>query len=92
MWATPVTGVFLSNSFQTKNVKLFGIGLPDVFPQNSAIVELAKNLHFWFAYTFLAFTILHLIAQWKVIRAHWRQVQQWLQRKRSQWFFSIPRK
>jgi cytochrome b561 len=87
MWVTPVTGVFLSNSFQTNNVKFFGIGLPDLFPQNSAIVELAKNLHFWFAYVFLAFTILHLIAQWKVVRAHWRQVRQWLQRKRSQWFF-----
>lgn len=87
MWITPVTGVFLSNSFQTNNVRFFGIGLPDLFSQNSAIVELAKNLHFWFAYIFLAFTILHLIAQWKVVRAHWRQVGQWLQRKRSQWFF-----
>jgi cytochrome b561 len=87
MWATPVTGVFLSNSFQTKNVKFFGIGLPDLFPQNSAVVELAKNLHFWFAYIFLAFTILHLIAQWKVIRAHWRQVGQWLRRQRSKCFF-----
>jgi cytochrome b561 len=87
MWATPVTGVFLSNSFQINNVKLFGIGLPDLFPQNSAVVELARNLHFWVAYIFLAFTILHLIAQWKVIRAHCRQIGQLLQRTRSQWFF-----
>lgn len=86
MWAVPVTGVFLSNSFQAKNVRLFGIELPDLFPQNAAIVDLARSLHFWFAYVFLAFTVLHLIAQWKVVRAHWRQVQKWLQRKRSQWF------
>ena len=29
MWVVPVTGVFLSNSFQAENVKLFGIGVPD---------------------------------------------------------------
>lgn len=87
MWVVPVTGVFLSNSFQSQNIKFFGIGLPDIFPQNIAFVELARSLHFWCAYIFLAFTILHLIAQWKVVRAHWRQVGQWLQSKRSQLFF-----
>jgi cytochrome b561 len=87
MWAVPVTGVFLSNSFQAQSIKFFGLKLPDVFPQNIAFVELARNLHFWCAYIFLAFTILHLIAQWKVVRAHWRQVGQWLQSKRSQLFF-----
>lgn len=86
MWVVPVTGVFLSNSFQAQNIKFFGIGLPDLFPQNVALVELARNLHFWCAYIFLVFTILHLIAQWKVVRAHWRQVGQWLQSK-SKLFF-----
>jgi cytochrome b561 len=73
MWAVPVSGVFLSNSYQSHNVSLFGIGLPDFFPQNKAVLELGRNLHFWFAYTFLAFIILHAIAQWKVIRANWRR-------------------
>lgn len=86
MWAVPITGVFLSNSYQANNVHLFGLAIPDLFPQNSALVALARNLHFWFAYIFLAFTILHLIAQWKVVRAHWRQAQKWLQGQHSRWF------
>ncbi len=73
MWVVPVSGVFLSNSYQSHNVSLFGIGLPDFFPENKAMLELGRNLHFWFAYTFLAFIILHAIAQWKVIRANWRR-------------------
>jgi cytochrome b561 len=83
MWAVPITGVFLSNSYQASNVRLFGLAVPDLFPQNSARVDLARNLHFWFAYIFLAFTVLHLIAQWKVVRAHWRQVKKWLEHQLS---------
>lgn len=86
MWAVPITGVFLSSSYKTNNVRVFGLAIPDLFPQNSALVDLARNLHFWFAYIFLAFTVLHLVAQWKVVRAHWRQAQKWLQHQYSQWF------
>jgi cytochrome b561 len=78
MWAVPVTGVFLSNSFQANNVRFFGMKLPDIFVQNSAIVELAKNLHFWFAYIFLAFILLHLLVQRKVIRSYQSQLWVWL--------------
>ncbi len=73
MWAVPVTGFFLSNSFRPNNVKFFGLVLPDIFPQNSALVDLARGFHFWFAYTFLAFILLHSIAQWKVVRANYRR-------------------
>lgn len=73
MWVVPVTGFFFSNSYRSNNVKFFGVLLPDIFPQNSALVDLGRSLHFWFAYTFLAFIFLHTLAQWKVVRANWRR-------------------
>ena len=73
MWGVPVTGFLLSNSYKSNNVKFFGIVLPDIFPQNSAMVDVGRNLHFWLAYTFLAFIILHIMAQWKVAKALWRR-------------------
>jgi len=73
MWVVPVTGFFLSNSYQANNVKVFGMVLPDLFPQNSGMVDLGRGLHFWFAYSFLAFIILHIIDQKKVVKAFWRR-------------------
>jgi cytochrome b561 len=73
MWAVPVSGFLLSNSFKANNVKFFGILLPDVFPQNQAMVEVGRSSHFWLSYTFLAFIVLHGIAQWKVVKANWRR-------------------
>jgi cytochrome b561 len=73
MWAVPITGFLLSNSYKSNNVKFFGLPLPDIFPQNSAMVDLGRNLHFWLAYTFLAFIILHIVLQWKVAKAMWRR-------------------
>lgn len=73
MWGVPVAGFLLSNSYKSNNVKFFGIVLPDIFPQNSAMVDVGRNLHFWLAYTFLAFIILHIVVQWKVAKALWRR-------------------
>jgi cytochrome b561 len=81
MWVVPVSGVLFSNSIRAQNVSFFGLPLPDIFPQNAAMVGVARNMHFWLAYTFLAFIVMHMIAQWKVVRAHWRQTQKWVQRK-----------
>ncbi len=83
MWAVPVTGFFLSNSYRANNVKLFGLVLPDIFPQNDDMIDLARNFHFWFAYIFLAFTILHTIDQWMVVRSWWRRTGKWWQRALS---------
>jgi cytochrome b561 len=74
MWVVPVSGFFFSNSYKSNNVRFFGFTLPDFFPQNSALVDLGRNLHFWLSYTFLAFTFLHILAQWKVVRANWRRI------------------
>ncbi|MGB8699617.1 MAG: cytochrome b/b6 domain-containing protein [Thermosynechococcaceae cyanobacterium] len=70
MWAVPIAGFLLSNSFRSNNVKFFDLLLPDIFPQNEAMVEVGRALHFWLAYTFLAFIALHLMVQWKVAKAN----------------------
>lgn len=74
MWAVPIAGFFFSNSFRSNNVKFFGLLLPDLFPQNEAMVEVGRSLHFWLSYTFLAFIAVHLIFQWKVVKANWRRL------------------
>lgn len=73
MWVVPVSGFFLSNSYKSNNVKILWIILPDLFPQNPALVSLGISLHFWMGYTFLAFIILHILLQKKVLRANWRR-------------------
>jgi cytochrome b561 len=73
MWIVPTTGVLFANSIQSHNVVFFGISVPDVFPPNLALVATARSLHFWFAYTLLAFIILHLLEQQKVVHALWRR-------------------
>ena len=74
MWAVPTTGFLLSNSFKSNNVRFMGIALPDIFPQNEQMVGLGKFLHFWLAYIFLAFVVLHAIDQRKVLRSAWRRL------------------
>jgi cytochrome b561 len=74
MLAVPIAGFLLSNSFKANNVSFFGVLLPDIFPQNKATIEVGRSLHFWLSYTFLAFIALHLILQWKVVKANWRRL------------------
>lgn len=74
MWAVPLAGFFFSNSYRSNNVKLFGLPLPDLFPQNDAMVEVGRSLHFWLAYAFLVFIAVHMIDQWKVVKANWRRL------------------
>ncbi len=81
MWAVPVTGVFLANTYASESVRFFGLLLPDLFPANEALVPLASDLHFWFSYTFLAFIILHMVAQQKVVRANWRRFSNFVSKK-----------
>ncbi|MGF1570820.1 MAG: cytochrome b [Nodosilinea sp.] len=74
MLAAPLSGFFLSNSYQNGNVPFFWMTtLPDIFPENAAVVDLARNLHFWIAYTFLGFIILHSIDQKRYLRSLWRR-------------------
>jgi cytochrome b561 len=73
MLSVPISGFFLSNSYGSGNVPFFFITLPDLFPENSAVVELARSIHFWISYTFLAFIVLHTLEQRKVVRSLWRR-------------------
>jgi cytochrome b561 len=81
MWAVPIAGFLLSNSFRSNNVKFFGLLLPDIFPQNEAMVDVGRALHFWLSYTFLAFIALHLMVQWKVAKANWRRLKGFIKAK-----------
>jgi cytochrome b561 len=83
MLQVPITGFFFSNSFRANNVKFFGLGLPDIFPQNKDMVEIGRSLHFWLAYAFLSLILLHLIFQWKVAKANWRRFIGFIQPKVS---------
>jgi cytochrome b561 len=78
MWGVPISGYFFSNSFRARNVKLFGLVLPDFFPEDKAMVEVGRGLHFWLSYTFLAFVVLHTIEQRKVVSANWRRLNHFL--------------
>jgi cytochrome b561 len=81
MWLVPVAGFLLSNSIRNKNVPFFGIVVPDMFPKNPAMVEVGRSLHFWLSYTFLAFVILHILDQKKVVRANWRRLTNFVRTK-----------
>ena len=78
MWAVPIAGFLLSNSFRPNNVKFFGLVLPDIFPPDRAMAEVGRSLHFWLSYTLLAFILLHAVVQWKVVRANWRRLQDFI--------------
>jgi cytochrome b561 len=70
MLIVPISGFFLSNSYGSGNVSFFWIvTLMDIFPENEATVEFARDAHFWLAYTFLAFILLHTIEQQKYVRS-----------------------
>lgn len=75
MLAVPLSGWFFSNSYD-KDVALFGIGLPRLFPVNRELANLGRSAHFWLAYTFLAFLAVHAIDQWKFLRATVRRFWQ----------------
>lgn len=72
MFVVPLSGWFLSNSFD-KDVSFFGLLLPRLFPTDKAVAELGRSLHFWLAYAFLAFIFLHTIDERKFLRATLRR-------------------
>ncbi len=73
MVIVPLSGLFFSNSHRSNNVKLLGLTLPDLFPEDPVRVDFARSLHFWLAYTFLLVIVCHIAAQWKFVQAQWRR-------------------
>lgn len=73
MVVVPLSGLLFSNSRRSGSVQVFGLTVPDLFPVNPEVANLAQDLHFWLAYTFLITIIVHLIAQKNYIQAQWRR-------------------
>ncbi len=41
--------------------------------RRNSIFQRLMTLHFWLAYAFLSLIGLHILAQWKVVKANWRR-------------------
>ncbi|MCY7283438.1 MAG: cytochrome b [Cyanobacteria bacterium CAN_BIN43] len=80
MLIVPVSGWFFSNS-SDREVALFGLTLPRLFPPDKALAEVGRNLHFWLSYSFLALVLLHSLDQRKFLRATWRRSLQAFQKR-----------
>ena len=72
MLVVPISGFFYSNSGD-HDVAFFGLVLPRMFGVNQGRFEFAYSLHFWLAYTFLAFIVLHALDQHKFLWTTWRR-------------------
>lgn len=74
MLLVPLSGYFYSNS-SGYDVTIVGtnIALPRLFAENKTLAEIGGSSHFWLSYTFLAFIILHTVAQKKYLRATLRR-------------------
>ena len=74
MLLVPLSGYFLTNT-AGHEIRIFttGIVLPNLFSTNKHLAEFGKSLHFWLAYTFLSFIILHTVDQRKYLRAQVRR-------------------
>jgi cytochrome b561 len=75
MLVVPISGYLFSN-FAGRDVAFFGLDLPPIVSERKDVVGLAKNAHFWLAYTFLAFISVHVLVQRKYIAGAWRRLSQ----------------
>ena len=75
MLLVPLSG-YLAASAPGDNVIIFGTGivLPRLKAINRQVVEDGGNAHFWLAYAFLAFMVLHMTDQKKYLRAQVRRL------------------
>jgi cytochrome b561 len=77
MFIVPLSGYWLSNAYHANNTSLFGIPMPDIFPVNSDAAAQADVAHGTTSKAFAIFILIHLIAQWKVVKANWRRLFVW---------------
>ena len=78
MLAVPLSGYWLSNAYQANNINLFGIPMPDLFPVSSEAASQAGAAHSHTSKVFAIFIVIHSIAQYKVVRANWRRLSNWI--------------
>jgi cytochrome b561 len=78
MFAVPLSGYWFVNVFHANNISLFGLPMPDIFPVNEDIVDRASIAHSQTARAFKILIIIHIIAQYKFVRASWRRFSGWV--------------
>ncbi|GAB4381211.1 MAG: hypothetical protein Kow00121_39160 [Elainellaceae cyanobacterium] len=67
MLIVPLTG-YLYSSTAGSHVPFFGLQIPLLFPENANKIDVARNTHFWFAYSFLILIVLHVLVQRKFLK------------------------
>ncbi|MDF5733187.1 MAG: cytochrome b/b6 domain-containing protein [Rhizonema sp. PD38] len=72
MLVVPISGILLSNA-GGHDVPFFFVTLPNWFEENRSIAAIARNLHFWLAYTLLALVGLHMVEQRQFLRKTWKR-------------------
>ena len=70
MLIVPLSGFLYSNS-GGHGVAFFGIAMPNLFQENQDLFPVARSIHFWLSYTFLAFILLHALENHHLIQNFW---------------------
>jgi cytochrome b561 len=80
MIAVPLSGYWLSNSVRPQNISLFGLPMPDIFPENGDAVGEAAAAHGRSSKIFLGLIFIHIVARYKVVKANWHRLTDWVKK------------
>ncbi len=83
MFAVPLSGYWLVNVYHADNISLFGLPMPDLFPVNGSAIAQASAAHSQTSRAFKVLIIIHVIAQYKFVRASWRRFSGWVLKLRE---------
>jgi cytochrome b561 len=78
MFAVPLSGYWLVNVSHANDTSLFGLAMPDMFPVNADVVDRANAAHNQTSRAFKILIIIHVVAQYKFVRANWRRFFGWV--------------
>jgi cytochrome b561 len=78
MFAVPLSGYWLVNVDRANNISLFGLPMPDVFSVNGDVVAQASAAHSQTSRAFKILIVIHIVAQYKFVRANWRRLSAWI--------------
>lgn len=83
MLAVPLSGYWLVNASHAHNIGLFGLPMPDIFPVNEAAISPANAAHRQISQAFKILIVMHIIGEYKFVRANWHRFSAWLLKLRS---------
>jgi cytochrome b561 len=83
MLTVPLSGYWLSNTYHTNNISLFGIPMPDIFAVDGEAASQAAAAHSYTSKIFAILIVIHFIAQHKVVKANWRRLTAWVVKIRA---------